>query len=104
MESMNGHRHMQQDSPKDDHRAHKSHDQHAGHSPGMFRDKFWLSLILTLPVVFWSEHIQMLLGYQAPEFFWSAWIPPVLGTIIFFIVDGYSFRVHSESLRLCCPE
>ncbi len=50
----------------------------------MFRDKFWLSLIMTLPVVFWSVHIQNLLGYQAPEFAGSAWIPPVLGTIIFF--------------------
>ena len=50
----------------------------------MFRDKFWLSLALTIPVVFWSVHIQMLLGYQAPEFFGSEWIPPVLGTVIFF--------------------
>ena len=66
------------------HDGHNSHDKHAGHSPGMFRDKFWLSLILTLPVVFWSVHIQMLLGYQAPEFFGSDWIPPVLGTVIFF--------------------
>ena len=63
---------------------HSDHDKHAGHSPEMFREKFWLSLILTLPVVFWSEHIQILLGYQAPEFFGSDWIPPVLGTVIFF--------------------
>jgi len=39
---------------------------------------------MTLPVVFWSTHIQHLLGYRAPEFPGSAWIPPVLGTIIFF--------------------
>ena len=84
MESMNNHHHTQPESPEESHHAHQSHDQHAGHSPGMFRDKFWFSLVLTLPVVFWSEHIQMLLGYQAPEFFGSAWIPPVLGTIIFF--------------------
>jgi P-type Cu2+ transporter len=84
MESMNNHIHTQPDSPEESHKAHQSHDKHAGHNPGMFRDKFWLSLILTLPVVFWSEHIQMLFGYQAPEFFGSAWIPPVLGTVIFF--------------------
>ena len=63
---------------------HSNHDKHAGHSPEMFRKKFWLSLILTLPVVFWSVHIRILLGYQAPEFFGSEWIPPVLGTVIFF--------------------
>jgi Cu2+-exporting ATPase len=49
----------------------------------MFRDKFWLSLILTIPVLFWSAHIQKLLGYQAPEFSGSAWIPAVLATAVF---------------------
>jgi len=67
-----------------DHSGHNGHDKHAGHSPKMFRDKFWLSLVMTLPVVFWSGHIQMLFGYRAPEFLGSDWIPPVLGTIIFF--------------------
>ena len=33
---------------------HRSHDRHAGHSVAMFRDKFWLSFALTIPVVFWS--------------------------------------------------
>lgn len=62
---------------------HRSHDQHEGHSPTMFRDKFWLSLALTVPVVFWSAHIQELLGYRAPVFTGSAWIPAVLGTVVF---------------------
>ena len=31
-----------------------THDRHAGHSVAMFRDKFWLSFALTIPVVFWS--------------------------------------------------
>ena len=62
---------------------HRSHDQHKGHSPKMFRDKFWLSLALTVPVVFWSAHIQELVGYRAPVFTGSAWIPAVLGTLVF---------------------
>ena len=49
----------------------------------MFRDKFWLSFILTVPVVFWAAHIQMIFGYTAPEFPGSAWISPVLGTAVF---------------------
>jgi Cu2+-exporting ATPase len=49
----------------------------------MFRDKFWLSLILTVPVVFWAAHIQMIFRYQAPEFPGSTWISPVLGTAVF---------------------
>ena len=65
---------------------HEGHDQdkHAGHSVGMFRNKFWLSLVLTLPVVYWSEHIQDLLGYSAPVFPGSEFIPALLGTVVFF--------------------
>lgn len=66
------------------HDDHSGHDQHAGHSVAMFRSKFWLSLALTLPVVFWSEHIQNLIGYTAPSLPGSEWIPPVFATIVFF--------------------
>ncbi|HET7104890.1 MAG TPA: heavy metal translocating P-type ATPase [Terracidiphilus sp.] len=62
---------------------HSGHDRHAGHSVAMFRDKFWLSLTLTLPVVFWSGEVQHWLGYRAPVFPGSAWIPAILGTIVF---------------------
>lgn len=65
------------------HDDHRGHDRHAGHTPEMFRDRFWLSLILTIPVVFWSEHIEDLLGYDAPDFAGSGLIPPVLGTVVF---------------------
>ncbi|MDZ4699118.1 MAG: copper-translocating P-type ATPase [Rhodothermales bacterium] len=64
--------------------GHESHDQHAGHSPEMFRDKFWLSLLLSVPVVLWAAHIQMIFHYEAPAFPGSTWISPVLGTAVFF--------------------
>jgi hypothetical protein len=48
--------------------THGSHDRHAGHSVAMFRDKFWLSFALTIPVVFWSADVQHWLGYTAPSF------------------------------------
>ena len=70
-----------------DHGAHGGHggrDKHAGHSVAMFRDRFWLSLALTLPVIFFSEMIQEWFGYTAPSFPGSEWIAPVLGTVIFF--------------------
>jgi P-type Cu2+ transporter len=65
------------------HSGHGSHDKHAGHSVAMFRDKFWLSLLLTIPVVIWSHDVQQLLGYQAPVFPFSDWIPSILGTAVF---------------------
>jgi len=64
--------------------APASHDHHAGHSVAMFRDKFWLSFALTIPVVLWSSDVQHWLGYTAPSFAGSNWIPPILGTVIFF--------------------
>ena len=39
------------------------HDQHAGHSVAMFRDKFWLSFALTIPVVFLAGDVQHWLRY-----------------------------------------
>lgn len=65
------------------HEAH-DHDKHAGHNPDMFKKKFWLSFVLTIPVLIFSETIQELFNYSAPTFPGSEWIPAILGTIIFF--------------------
>src|ERR1700693_3673685 len=64
--------------------AHASHDRHAGHSVAMFRAKFWLSFALTIPVVFWSTDVQHWLGYTAPSFPGSKFIPAILGSVCFF--------------------
>ncbi len=50
----------------------------------MFRDRFWLTLALTLPVIYFSETIQGWFDYTAPVFPGSTWVSPVLGTFIFF--------------------
>jgi Cu2+-exporting ATPase len=70
--------------------ASLGHGTHAGHSPAMFRDKFWLSFVLTIPTVVWSTDVQYWLGYRAPSFPGSTLIPPILGTII-FIYGGLVF-------------
>ncbi len=59
------------------------HDKHAGHSVSMFKDKFWLSLLLTIPVLIYSEMIQQWFNFSPPSFYGSQYIPFVLGTIIF---------------------
>jgi Cu2+-exporting ATPase len=56
----------------------------------MFRDKFWLSLALTIPVVFWSTDVQHWLGYTAPSFPGSGFIPAILGTVV-FVYGGLVF-------------
>src|SRR6266436_626533 len=75
--------HMSHEMPPTTAAAHMGHDRHAGHSVAMFRDKFWLTLILTLPVVAWSREVQHWLGYTAPTFPASQYIPAFLGTIVF---------------------
>jgi Cu2+-exporting ATPase len=69
---------------------HGGHDKHEGHSVAMFRDRFWWSLALAVPVVFFSEMVQDWFGYTAPEFAGSSWIAPVLGTVI-FVYGGTPF-------------
>jgi len=79
--------------------GHAGHDRHAGHSVAMFRDKFWLSFLLTIPVVIWSHDVERLLGYSAPMFPGSEWLPTVLGTIIFLYGGTVFLRGAVPELR-----
>jgi P-type Cu2+ transporter len=63
--------------------AHAEHDEHAGHGTVMFRDRFWLSLALTIPTLVWGHMLQRALGYTAPHVPGSAWIPAIFGTAVF---------------------
>jgi len=56
----------------------------------MFRDRFWLSAVLTIPAVIWSQHIQMLLKYRAPALPGAGWISAVFGTLV-FLYGGRAF-------------
>jgi Cu2+-exporting ATPase len=80
-----------------------AHDRHAGHSVAMFRDRFWLSLLLTVPVVIWSSDVQEWLGYQAPVFPGSELIPAVLGTIVFLYGGTVFLRGAVGELRARQP-
>ena len=81
MEHVDHHRAAAPSAPPHDPRA--AHERHAGHSVAMFRDKFWLTLALTVPVVFWSADLQEWLGYRAPTFPGSDLLPAVLGIAVF---------------------
>ena len=66
------------------------HDKHAGHSVAMFRDRFWLSVLFTIPVLVWSEVVQEWLGYTAPSLPLSDRLPAILGTVV-FVYGGLPF-------------
>jgi Cu2+-exporting ATPase len=50
----------------------------------MFRQKFWISLALTIPAMVWGEMIPHALGFTPPAFPGSRWIPFVFGVAVFF--------------------
>jgi P-type Cu2+ transporter len=59
------------------------HDRHQGHSVAMFRDKFWLSLALTIPVVLLSHDIAGWVGYTITSIPGIESVPAILGTVVF---------------------
>ncbi|WP_250126544.1 heavy metal translocating P-type ATPase [Chroococcidiopsis sp. CCMEE 29] len=60
------------------------HDKHAGHSPEMFKRRFFISLILTLPILYLDPHFQEWFGYQAVQFPGSDWVSPILSVVLYF--------------------
>lgn len=68
--------------PRHDH-EHMDHDKHAGHSPNMFKQKFWWSLALTIPVLVFSNSIQHWLHYNL-TFSGSEYISAIFGLILFW--------------------
>jgi Cu2+-exporting ATPase len=65
------------------HHEHGGHDEHAGHDVEVFRRRFWVSLVLTLPTLIWGHMLQMAIGYEAPTFPGSDWIAPIFGVAVF---------------------
>ncbi len=74
---------------------HDSHDAHAGHSPALFRQKFWISLALTIPTLVFSEVIQNW-AHISISFPGSSYIPAIFGTILFF----YGGMVFLKSAKM----
>ena len=72
------------------HDQHGGHDKHAGHSVAMFRDRFWVSLLLTVPILVWSETVQDWFNYAAPTFPLADRIPAIFGTVV-FLYGGLPF-------------
>ena len=61
---------------------HAQHVDHAGHED-MFRRRFWISLLLSIPVLLYTPMLQMWFGFAMPEFFGSQWIMPLFAVIVF---------------------
>ena len=98
-----GHEHsehdsMKQDQDQDQHHDHKSHVDHTGHEE-MFRKRFWICLILSIPVLLYSEAIQQWLGFTMPVFTGSDLIVPGFSIIIFIYGGGPFLSMAVPEIR-----
>lgn len=86
------------------HGTHQAaHGKHAGHSVGMFRNRFWISLALTIPTVIWGHMLMRLTGYMPPAFPGSQWIAPVFGTAVFFYGGWVFIQGAAREIRERLP-
>lgn len=76
----------EKNQPKAEKRApdHTAHDKHAGHKTESFLKKFWVTLVLTIPILAYSELFEKIFGRAAPQFPGSAWAILGLGSVVFF--------------------
>ncbi|MEM0476686.1 MAG: copper-translocating P-type ATPase [Candidatus Aenigmatarchaeota archaeon] len=67
-------------------------NKHHGHRAEDFLNKFWLSLILTVPIILYSDVFQKFTGIKLPSFEGIQYLILFLGSIIFFY-GGFVFLV-----------
>ncbi|MFH1030364.1 MAG: heavy metal translocating P-type ATPase [bacterium] len=90
--------HFAHESAHDHHAASGSHSakamtgKHAGHSTAMFFRKFWICLMVTIPVVLYADVIEKIFKWSPPKFPGSAYMPLVFGSIVFFY-GGWVFLI-----------
>nr|WP_310909260.1 copper-translocating P-type ATPase [Natrinema sp. 1APR25-10V2] len=68
------------------HEHGEGHDGHGGMHEGheqMFRRRFFVSTLLSIPVLLYSPFLQQTLGFSVPAFPGSEWINPVFAVIVF---------------------
>ena len=85
------------------HKMESGHDKHAGHSTEQFLKKFWVSLVLSVPVILYSDFAVSVLKISAPEFPGSKYLPFVLGTFVFFYAGMIFLASAAREIRAKLP-
>ena len=84
-----GHDHHKHDHHSGQHQSHSDHHGHHEHMIEDFKKRFWISLIITLPIIVLAPMIQELLGYQL-RFNGDRYVQFILSSVIFFY-GGWPF-------------
>ena len=76
-----------------------AHDRHEGHSVAMFRDRFWITLLLSIPTLVWSGMVQHMVGFSAPAFRGSLYVPAFFGTAVYLYGGSVFVKGGLRELR-----
>ncbi|HET8858445.1 copper-translocating P-type ATPase [Marivirga sp.] len=87
------HQHSQEKHDHHDHEGHNQdehdHHEHHAHMIKDFKKRFWISIIITIPIMVLAPMIQELLGYEL-RFQYDRYVQFALSTIVFFYC-GFPF-------------
>ncbi|MDQ4006245.1 MAG: hypothetical protein M3135_08115 [Actinomycetota bacterium] len=83
--------------------GHGGHDRHAGHSTEMFRNRFWVCLLLTVPVLAYAESLWELVGLEAPSLPGGAYVSFALATVIYLYGGAVFLRSAAGELGARMP-
>lgn len=75
---------------------HRAHVNHTGHEE-LFRNRFWICLVLSIPVLLYSPMLQEWFGFRVPVFPGSQWVAPLFAIVV-FAIGGVPF------LQMAVPE
>lgn len=78
------------------------YNKHAGHKTTSFLTKFWIALVLTIPIFLYSE-MAGLVGIHLPEFSGSIYLQLVLGSVIYFYCGWIFMSSAYRELRAKLP-
>jgi Cu2+-exporting ATPase len=77
----------------------QGHDRHAGHSVEMFRTRFWVSLALTVPILFYVPLVWEALGLEAPDLPGGDAVAFVFATAIYLYGGSVFLRSAVSEIR-----
>jgi Cu2+-exporting ATPase len=92
----------QAEESHDEHQEKGDHVDHRGHEE-MFRQRFWVCLVLSIPVLLFSPAVQGFFGFSMPTFPGSQLITPVISVVIFFYGGLPFIRMAGPEFRIRRP-
>ena len=106
-----GHPAAHEEHDHQDHGGHGGHEGHGGHGGhgghhdhvAMFRRLFWISVVLAIPTVLLSGTFTDLVGYNLPDSPVIAWIPAILGTVLYLWTGRPFLTGAADEIRQRSP-